>query len=200
MLAAWERLSPVYQAHHEFSTDDISYGPWAPLERDLQLLGDVTGRRVLELGCGGGQCCIAFARRGAIVTGVDFSPEAIGRAKQLYGRLENLSLVQGDAFKMPEAWTGRFDVVFEHTCFCAVSPDRRNELVRQWRRVLVPMGHLLGVFFVTEKRQGPYFGGSEWEVRERLRKNFDFLFWTRWRRSVEGRNGKELVVYARKKD
>jgi SAM-dependent methyltransferase len=160
----------------------------------------LTKARVLVLGCGSGHDAAFFAQAGHVVTGVDFSPEALGRAKDRYGRLENLSLVQADAFQLPPAWTGRFDVVFEHTCFCAVDPGRRKDLVNQWRRVLSPQGHLLGIFFVTEKRDGPYFGGSEWEVRERLRKSFDFMFWTRWRRSVEGRQGKELVVYARKKD
>jgi len=155
--------------------------------------------RVLVLGCGNGHDAAYFAEHGHVVTGVDFSEVAIQKAQQLYGSRDNLRFIQGDAFRLPENWAGQFDVIFEHTLYCAVSPDRRNELVRQWRRLLQPQGHLLGVFFVMEKRLGPPFGGSEWEVRSRLQKDFRALYWTRWRHSLPGRQGKELVVYAQRR-
>ena len=154
--------------------------------------------KILVLGCGSGHDAAFLAEAGHVVTAVDFSQEAINRATELYGKLENLSLVKADAFKLPDNWTARFDLILEHTCYCAISPDRRNDLVKVWRRVLTPQGRLLGIFFVTDKRDGPAFGGSEWEVRERLRKNFSFMYWTRWRRSVENRKGLELVVFAQK--
>jgi len=153
--------------------------------------------RVLVLGAGAGHDAAYLARQGFAVTAVDISAEAIARAKQLYGSVENLNFVQADVFALPEAWTDRFDLVFEHTCYCAISPDRRNDLVKVWKRVLHNQGHLLGVFFVMEKRGGPAFGGSEWELRERLKKDFSFIFWTRWHASQEDRKSKELVVYAK---
>jgi SAM-dependent methyltransferase len=154
--------------------------------------------KVLVIGCGSGHDAAFFARQGHLVTGVDFSPEAIRRANELYGKIENLSFIQADAFNLPEAWTGRFDLVFEHTCYCAVDPQRRDELARAWRRVLMPQGRLLAVLFVMEKRDGPPWGGNEWEVRERLRKGFNFLYWTRWRKSIERRTATELVLFAQK--
>lgn len=159
----------------------------------------LTKARILVLGCGSGHDAAYLAGLGHIVTAVDFSEEAITRAKQLYGEIENLSFHQMDAFALPENWTGRFDVILEHTCFCAVTPERRDELIQVWRKLLAPGGHLLGIFFVYERRMGPPFGGSEWELRQRLKPYFDFLYWTRWRRSLERRKSKELVVYARKK-
>jgi SAM-dependent methyltransferase len=159
----------------------------------------LTKARILVLGSGTGHDAAYLAGQGHIVTAIDFSAEAITRSKQQYGEVENLTFHEMDVFKLPENWTGRFDVIFEHTCFCAVSPDRREELIQIWRRLLSPGGHLLGIFFVHEKRVGPPFGGSEWELRQRLKPYFDFLYWTRWRRSIERRKGKELVVYAKKK-
>ncbi|MGE3877347.1 MAG: bifunctional 2-polyprenyl-6-hydroxyphenol methylase/3-demethylubiquinol 3-O-methyltransferase UbiG, partial [Parvibaculaceae bacterium] len=41
------------------------------------IVGDWTGKRVLDLGCGGGFMAEALARRGALVTGIDPSPGAI---------------------------------------------------------------------------------------------------------------------------
>lgn len=155
--------------------------------------------RILVLGAGAGHDAAYLAGLGHLVTAVDFSEEAVNRAKDKYGHLETLTFVRADAFNLPEKWAGQFDVVFEHTCFCAIAPEKRNALIKVWREVLQPQGHLLGIFFVHEKRQGPPFGGSEWELRQRLKPSFDFMYWTRWRQSVDKRKGKELVVYARKK-
>lgn len=55
-------------------TDIVTYGPDVGTEDDFRLLGDLKGKRVLELGCGTAQRSIAFARQGATAIGVDFSP------------------------------------------------------------------------------------------------------------------------------
>jgi SAM-dependent methyltransferase len=155
--------------------------------------------RVLVLGAGSGHDAAYFAKQGHMVTAVDFSEEAVQRMRAKYSELDTLKIVQADVFNLPKEWAGRFDLVFEHTLYCAVAPDRRNELVKIWNRMLVPHGDILAMFFVHEKRTGPPWGGSERELRERLKGSFDFLFWTRWRQSVEARKSKELVVYARKR-
>jgi hypothetical protein len=93
---------------------------------------------------------------------------------------------------------GQFDLIFEHTCYCAIPPQKRNDLVKVWRRLLTEKGQILGIFFVMPKRTGPPFGGSEWEVRERLIKSFSFKFWQRSCQSVPERLGKELLVLAEK--
>jgi ubiquinone/menaquinone biosynthesis C-methylase UbiE len=80
---AWDRHSKQYQALHKIPTKYIHYGPYCPTEDDLQLIGDVRGKRVIELGCGGGQCSVAFAKQGAIVTGVDFSEKQLSHAREL---------------------------------------------------------------------------------------------------------------------
>ncbi len=67
-------------------TDVVSYGPDVGTEDDFRLLGDLKGKRVLELGCGKAQRCIAFARQGATAIGVDFSTEMIDGAKRLCER------------------------------------------------------------------------------------------------------------------
>ena len=67
-------------------TDAISYGPDLGTDDDFRLLGDLRGKRVLELGCGTAQRSIAFARQGATAIGVDFSAEMIDAAKRLCER------------------------------------------------------------------------------------------------------------------
>ena len=155
--------------------------------------------RVLVLGCGSGNDAAFFAAHGHVVTAVDFSAEAIERGKQKYGHLANLTFIEKDIFKLEASWTHQFDVIFEHTCYCAIPPERRNEIVSLWRRLLAPGGQLLGVFFAMERRNGPPFGGSEWELRERLKKYFHFQFWGRWHQSEDRRMGKEFFVFGTKR-
>lgn len=155
--------------------------------------------RILVLGCGEGHDAAFFAKEGHKVTAVDFSVEAIERARRLYGHLSEIEFIQQDIFKLGVEFEQSFDLVFEHTCYCAIQPSRRSDLVKNWSRYLADKGSLFGVFFAVEKRFGPPFGGTEWEIRERLKKNFQFLFWGRWHQSIARRQGKELFVYATKK-
>ncbi len=47
----------------------------------LERCGDVTGKRVLDVGCGSGRYCIELARRGAHVVGLDFSATMVQMAE-----------------------------------------------------------------------------------------------------------------------
>lgn len=155
--------------------------------------------RFLVLGCGYGHDAAALAEAGHIVTGVDFSDEAIEGAKKRYGDLKNLKFEKHDIFKLPESYRGSYDVIFEHTCYCAVDPDRRNEIIKIWKHCLNDLGHLLGIFFVHNARTTIPYGGTEWELRERLKSRFQFLYWTRWHGETTRAPTQELIVFAKLK-
>ncbi len=155
--------------------------------------------KVLVLGCGSGNDAAFFAEHGHVVTAVDISPEEIQRGKEKYSKLSNIHWIESDLFKLGSEHFQNYDLIFEHTCYCAVDPKRREELVQLWKRFLAPGGFLLGIFFAMERKEKPPFGATEWEIRERLKKSFQFLFWGRWHQSIDRRNGKELLVYAQKK-
>lgn len=155
--------------------------------------------RVAVIGAGKGHDAAHLAEQGHIVTAFDISAEAITEMKQRYGHFENLSFERSDIFSDYKNWIGHFDLVFEHTMYCAITPSRRNELVDVWRKILNEQGHVLGVFFAMDKRLGPPYGGSEWELRKRFEKDWRFLYWTRWRDSLPRRQGKEVVIYMNKK-
>ena len=141
--------------------------PWdrgaAPPIAEFLRTHDITGE-VLVPGCGTGHDVRLLAGHGARVTGLDLSETALAMARNLppvAGELYH----SGDLFALPEEWTGRFDWVVEHTCFCAIPPARRADYVKAVARVLKPGGFLLGVFFLDPGvEQGPPHGATREEI------------------------------------
>jgi len=158
----------------------------------------INRQRILVLGAGSGDDAVFLARLGHFVTAVDFSDEAIRRCEKKAAGLENLKCIKADALKLPTEMYAQYDLLFEHTLYCAIDPSQRPALVQTYRNALHRDGHLFAVFFVFEKPVGPPYGGSEWEIRQRLKNRFEPLYWMRWRRSVPEHQGAELVVYAKK--
>src|SRR5262247_4838102 len=75
--------------------------------------GDVRGKSLLHLQCHFGMDSIRWARHGAIVTGVDFSAEAIRAARALAARMGvAATFIESDVSALPSRLEGRFDVVF----------------------------------------------------------------------------------------
>lgn len=156
--------------------------------------------RVAVLGCGLGHDAHFMASKGHMVTGFDFSAEAIQSAEALYPSQTNLKWVCKDVFEMSEEFKNSFDLVLEHTCFCAVDPERRKELVKVWKNILSDEGQVLGIFFVMPKTYGPPYGATEQEIHDLLVKEFRFNLWTRSRASHPKRLGRELIVLTRLKN
>jgi len=71
----WDRTADDYQREHgEFLGDtDFVWCPEDVRESDVRLLGDVSGARALEIGCGAGQCSRWLRNQGAVAIGVDLS-------------------------------------------------------------------------------------------------------------------------------
>lgn len=122
--------------------------PWAdsPYQRHYvwpavrRLLPDLSGRRVLDAGCGVGHYAAWFHEQGATVTGVDASREALAAARERCGdavRFRRLDLTDGLGF----ADDGTFDLVF-----CNLVLDHVADwepVLSEFRRVLEPGGRLV---------------------------------------------------------
>ena len=110
-------------------------------DTDLELLGDVEGADVLELGCGGGQCSVALADRGATVTGVDLSQEQLAYARELatdHGA--DVAFLGGDVTDLGLV-DDSFDIVFNAYVFQWV--DDLGACFRETARVLRPGGRFV---------------------------------------------------------
>lgn len=108
----WNLTSRRYQDDHDpqIGAAPRLWGMFAIPDAQLHALGDVTGKRVLELGCGAGQWSRALAAEGAVVAGLDLSEAQLAAAAQAMGATR-YPLVQGAAEQLPFA-AASFDVVF----------------------------------------------------------------------------------------
>ena len=122
-------------------------------------LGDISGKRVLHLQCHIGRDTLCLARRGAIVTGLDFSPAAIEVARRLAEETGlNATFIQGRVDQAAQLAPGPFDLVFTTWGTICWLPD-----LRDWARVigcvLAPGGELYCAdahpgFMVLEEHAG----------------------------------------------
>jgi ubiquinone/menaquinone biosynthesis C-methylase UbiE len=159
IISAWDQFSDAYQRNAKLASDAAHYGPDIPTEADLRLLGDLKGKRVLELGCGAAQCSIAFARSGATAIGVDLSAAQLAHARRLSEEAEvRVELRQGDMADLAFLRADSIDVVFSSFAFQYV--EDLNRVFRQVHRVLRPGAPLVfslphPAYFVLDENSAP---------------------------------------------
>jgi SAM-dependent methyltransferase len=138
----WDKAAEAYQEKHgrRLAATAESWGVWRIPDSEIQAVGDVGGRDVLELGCGAAQWSAALARRGAHVTGIDVSAAQLELAQtHLEERRASASLVQGSAEELPFA-DASFDLVMcDHGAISFVDP---RAAIPEVSRVLRPGGRL----------------------------------------------------------
>nr|WP_246257418.1 class I SAM-dependent methyltransferase [Amycolatopsis anabasis] len=147
-LAWWDADADDYQATHgEFLGDaDFVWCPEGLREAEEALLGDVRGKRVLEVGCGQAACSRWLAGAGARPIGLDLSDGMLRHARAGNARTGlDVPLLQATAERLPLA-TGSADLAC--SAFGAIPFVRSIDAVfAELARVLRPGGRW--VFAVT---------------------------------------------------
>ena len=181
-----------WESKYQAGTAPWDLGAPAPsLLTWLQRRARPTGRAIV-LGAGRGHDAIALAEAGYEVTAVDFSASAIAEAKAAAAqRGVTIEFLARDMFTLLPELEGRFDLVFEHTCFCAIPPERRADYVEVAHGLLVPGGTYLAIFFTHREPGGPPFGTSFEEIEQLFSPRFDLLALVPAPASVPQRQGDE---------
>lgn len=99
--------------------------------------------RIVDFGCGPGLYASRLARRGANVTGIDFSERSIEYAREAAAREQlDINYVWQDYLEFETE--DRFDLVLMIMCdFCALGPAQRSGLLRKFHEILKPSGSVL---------------------------------------------------------
>lgn len=152
-------------------------------------------------GGGLGHDAILLASQGMEVDLIDFSPTALELA--LIESAKKKVIVNAFCFNFFELGQRpyhkeAYDYFLEYTFFCAIDPKLRKDYVRTASQILKPGGILVGLFFpLKTEKEGPPFLVSQQEIEEIFSPFFEIKIETP-QESVNPRNGRELLVVARK--
>ena len=145
----FDRIAPVYDVMNRVMTAGLDLR-WRRIAAEAVVK---PGDRVLDACCGTGDLAVASAKRGGVVTGLDFSPAMLERARR---KLSSATWVEGDLLALPfEA--GSFEAATVGFGVRNVA-DLEQGLV-ELRRVLVRGGRV-AVLEITQPRGllAPFYG------------------------------------------
>ena len=181
-------------------------GPSPPLLEWIAHRGPLRGN-ILVPGCGSGHDvrAIAAASQSAQVVGMDIAPSALHQARQ-FSIAGHETYQLANLFDLPAVLIGRFEWVFEHTCFCAIDPQLRPDYVSAIMHALLPKGFLLAIFYLNPwdpgeapEEGGPPFGVTREELDQLFAAHFDLVEELRPSVAFPGREGHEIIRLLRKR-
>jgi SAM-dependent methyltransferase len=142
--AAWTRANERYtdaQAPEAWSQEAITWGTYSVPEAELNVLGDVAGKDVVELGCGTAYFSAWLAKRGARPVGIDITLPQLDTARRMQADTGiEFQLVEADAADVPLP-DESFDLALsEYGASIWVDPAK---WIPEARRLLRPGGELV---------------------------------------------------------
>jgi demethylmenaquinone methyltransferase/2-methoxy-6-polyprenyl-1,4-benzoquinol methylase len=137
----FDRIAPVYDVMNRLMTAGLDLR-WRRIAAEAVVR---PGDRVLDACCGTGDLAVACARAGGVVTGLDFAPRMLERARR---KLPAATWVEGDMLALPFE-----DAAFEVSTvgFGVRNVSELDGGLRELRRVLVPGGRV-AVLEITQPR------------------------------------------------
>lgn len=143
---SWGGVADWYNDHLE--KNDDTYHTKVVFPNLLRMLGDISGKRVLDMACGQGIFSEKLRDEGAFVTGVDLGKELISIAEEKSKTIKEKGTHKvvyhvGSADDLFMLKNGSFDIV---VCILALQNiENLSKTISEARRVLTPSGKL---FFV----------------------------------------------------
>ena len=150
-LAHWDEWTRVHEKSEFYDVDGFKAGATSLWPLELEELGPLVGdgTTLLHLQCHFGLDTLSWARRGAVVTGVDLSDEAIGLARRLadeVGLSGRATFIASDVYEI-DAYLDdeRFDVVFVSWGAIEWLPD-----LDRWAAIVARRLRPGGLFYLAE--------------------------------------------------
>lgn len=142
----WDEWAAIHAEGDWYKLDAVRAGADKLRPYEVDEIGDVTGRTLLHLQCQIGTDSIAWARRGASVTGVDFSPVAVQIASELAAEVGvDAQFVVADVMKLTDHLKGSWDIVYASRGILGWLPD-----LSAWAKEIAQVLKPGGFFYLTD--------------------------------------------------
>lgn len=155
--------------------------------------------KTLVPGCGLGHDVSLLRKAGLDAYGLDISETALDAARKTYPELGDIWIAD-DLFKLTEK-PSSYDLVWEHTCYCAIQPKQRQEYIESAHRILKSGAYFIGVFFLDTGKapdEGPPFSTTKEAVITNFSPHFELVRESTPGKSYPGRENREWVSIWRK--
>lgn len=142
----WNKRTGVHIASDFYDVESFIQGKSSLQSIELNELKEVNGKKLLHLQCHFGQDTISWAREGAVVTGVDFSDEAIRYANELALKCDvDARFISCNIYDLPSYLKDTFDIVFTSYGVIGWLPD-----LDKWARIISGFLKPGGTFYIAE--------------------------------------------------
>ena len=142
----WDDWAPLHAKSDFYDVEGFRKGRCTLYAMELEEMGDVSGKSLLHLQCHFGLDTLSWARRGAKVTGMDFSGEAIEIACSLSRELGiDANFVCSNIYDLPENLQGEFDIIYTSAGVLCWLPD-----LKRWAQIISHFLRPGGFFYILE--------------------------------------------------
>lgn len=162
----WDTLTDIHANSQFYDLEAFKKGKSTLKSVEREELGDVTNKTLLHLQCHFGLDSLSLARKGAIVTAIDYSDRSIQMAKKLSKELNvPAEFICSNIYDLPNNLQKKFDIVFTSYGVLHWLPD-----LEEWAKIVKQFLKPDGIFYIVEihpilnmfnttgtKRTFPYF-------------------------------------------
>lgn len=156
----WNNKTDVHVASEFYDNERFIKGKSSLNSIELELLGDVSDKKILHLQCHFGQDSLSLERLGAKVTGVDLSDKAIDKANELAKELNlDTKFICSDIYDLPKILDEKFDIVFTSYGTIGWLPD-----LNKWAKVVSHFLKPNGTFIMADFHPVVWMYDDDFEV------------------------------------
>lgn len=144
--ALWNEWTHINARSKMYDVEGFRAGNRRLHSIEVEEMGNVTGKTLLHLQCHFGLDTLSWADRGAVVTGVDFSPEAVALAESLSRECQiPARFTCCDIYDLPDHLDEQFDIVFTSYGVLTWLSD-----LHAWAQLVVRYLKPGGTFYIAE--------------------------------------------------
>lgn len=109
----WNSVTSIHASSKLYNLEKFRKGKTSLQRTEIEEVGNVRGKTLLHLLCHFGMDTLSWARRGALVTGVDISESSVRLARKLSRETRvPAKFICSDIYALPDVLDQKYDIIF----------------------------------------------------------------------------------------